>query len=109
LTPNAEMAYVHYDEDIVHRYGVDLVGWTADCFCSPSDLSSSLAVLTTLCNAINDGTCSWVKLMGEACRAKIQEWNDDVATGKVVLKSRNTRSDKGKKRKHINASDENQD
>ncbi|KAJ6573767.1 hypothetical protein DFH09DRAFT_1311852 [Mycena vulgaris] len=88
---------------------IELVGWTADRFCSPSDLSSSLAVLTTLRNAINNGDCKWMKLSAEARRAHIKKWNEDVAAGKVIPKSRNARSDKGKKRKRSNVNDENQD
>ncbi|KAJ7115183.1 hypothetical protein C8R44DRAFT_880505 [Mycena epipterygia] len=104
--PKAEMSYFHFDEDIMHRYGIDLVGWTADRRVSPSDLSSSLAVLTTLRNAINNGVRKWVKLTPEDLKARKKKWAEDVAAGRILRKSRSTRADKGKKRKRAAVDEE---
>ncbi|KAJ6485504.1 hypothetical protein DFH09DRAFT_1339785 [Mycena vulgaris] len=92
------MDYKFYEESIVVKYGVDLQGWTAERFVSPSELSSSLAVLTTLRDALKDGKCEWVKLGKAAHKARITKWKADVASGEVVARSRATCSDCGKKR-----------
>jgi hypothetical protein len=57
------MVYVNHKEDVVHRYGVELVGWTPEKFCNPSELTTSLPVLRKLLNAIKYGTC---KFAGQA-------------------------------------------
>lgn len=96
------MEYVHHEESIVLRYGVKLVGWTADKFVNPSDLSSSLGALTTLRNALQNGECKWEKLSREERRDRQAKWDAGVADGSIIPRSRATRSDKGKprKRKH---------
>ncbi|KAJ7695223.1 hypothetical protein B0H17DRAFT_1198912 [Mycena rosella] len=53
--PNAAMAYVNYEEYVVHRYGVELTGWTPDKWCSLSELTSSIPVLRMLLNALKAG------------------------------------------------------
>ncbi|KAJ6493855.1 hypothetical protein DFH09DRAFT_1104317 [Mycena vulgaris] len=92
------MDYKFYEESIVVKYGVDLQGWTVKCFVSPSELSSSLPVLTTLLDALKDSKCEWVKLGKTVHKARITKWKADVASGEVVARLRATRSDCGKKR-----------
>ncbi|KAJ7124577.1 hypothetical protein C8R43DRAFT_838839, partial [Mycena crocata] len=96
--PKALMSYEHYYEDIVFWYGVELIGWTADRFVSPSNLSSSIPVLTTLRDAIQNGDCKWVKLRPSQRKRRAAKWAEDVAAGRATPKERNERSDKGKKR-----------
>ncbi|KAJ6631845.1 hypothetical protein B0H10DRAFT_2206257 [Mycena sp. CBHHK59/15] len=95
-----KMEYVHYREDIVVKHGLELIGWTADKFVSPSELSSSLHVLGKLWDTLKEGTCKWVKLSPAEHQARKDAWKADVADGKVVPKARNPRSDIGTKRKH---------
>ncbi|KAJ7690882.1 hypothetical protein B0H17DRAFT_1134149 [Mycena rosella] len=92
------MQYMFYTEEIVLRYNVVLVGWTADKFCNPSELSSSILVLTTLRDAIKSGECKWVKVSAADMKIRRAEWKADVAAGKVLARSRNLRSDLGQKR-----------
>ncbi|KAJ7284789.1 hypothetical protein C8J57DRAFT_1006417, partial [Mycena rebaudengoi] len=92
------MDYMHYEESIVLKYGVVLEGWTCDKFMNPSDLSSSLPVLTTLHDALRDGSCKWTKLQPELLKQHKLKWTADVAAGKVTPRVRQTRSDLGKKR-----------
>ncbi|KAJ7087533.1 hypothetical protein B0H15DRAFT_949910 [Mycena belliarum] len=92
------MQYMFYTEDIVLRFGVVLIGWTAEKFCNPSELSSSVAVLTTLRDAIKSGACKWVKLTATELKERKAQWKADVASGKVLARSRNPRSDLGVKR-----------
>ncbi|KAJ6447919.1 hypothetical protein C8R45DRAFT_1115608 [Mycena sanguinolenta] len=108
-----DMEYVHYEECIILRYGMMLIGWTTNKFANPSELSSSLTVLTTLCDALKNGECKWVKLSREEqceCQAK---WNAGVADGTITPKSRKQRSDtaQSRKRKHadMDATDDDSD
>ncbi|KAF7372185.1 hypothetical protein MVEN_00077700 [Mycena venus] len=97
-----DMEYVHYEECIVLRYSMELVGWTANKFANPSELSSSLSILTTLRDALKNGECQWVKLSWEERRACQAKWDTGVADGTIIPKTRNPHSDVGKphKRKH---------
>ncbi|CAK5272792.1 unnamed protein product [Mycena citricolor] len=97
--PNTTMQYVHYREDIVVGLGVELRGWTAGDIVNPSNLSTSVKVLVELRDALVSGDAHWAKLTREERKERRQEWDDDVVAGKVCPKSRETRSDKGKKRK----------
>ncbi|KAJ7815527.1 hypothetical protein B0H14DRAFT_2603414 [Mycena olivaceomarginata] len=95
------MDYMYYEECIVLKYGVSLVGWTCERFVNPSDLSSSLVVLTTLRDALRDEKCKWVKLTPTERKARHDAWDTGVESGKVVRRSRATRSDINKKRKAV--------
>jgi hypothetical protein len=95
------MDYMYYEECIVLKYGVALVGWTCERFVNPSDLSSSLVVLTTLRDALRDEKCKWVKLTPTERKARHDAWDTGVESGKVVRRSRATRSDINKKRKAV--------
>ncbi|KAJ7190069.1 hypothetical protein GGX14DRAFT_580167 [Mycena pura] len=93
------MDYIYHEESIVLKYGVELVGWTCERFVNPSELSSSVTVLTTLCDALRDGECKWVKLTPAERRSWKEKWDDDVAAGKVIARVRAARFDIGRKRK----------
>jgi hypothetical protein len=54
------MNYINYEEAIVQRYGIELVGWTYDKFVNPSEFSSALGPLRKLIDAINAGECKFV-------------------------------------------------
>ncbi|KAJ7460530.1 hypothetical protein B0H11DRAFT_1688903, partial [Mycena galericulata] len=93
------MAYVNHQEDVIHRYGVELVGWTPEKFCNPIELTTSLPVLRKLLNAIKDGTCKFVRLTAAEVKARKAKYEEDIAAGRITGKQRNPRSDIGKKRK----------
>ncbi|KAJ6459685.1 hypothetical protein C8R45DRAFT_1109541 [Mycena sanguinolenta] len=95
------MDYIYYKECIVLKYGIIRIGWTCERFVNPSDLSSSLIVLTTLRDALRDGACKWIKLTPAERNGRREAWEADVAAGKVVRRSRATCSDINKKRKVI--------
>ncbi|KAJ7726207.1 hypothetical protein B0H16DRAFT_1735740 [Mycena metata] len=107
--PTAQMAYVWYEEDIVHKYGVILVGWTYDEPVNPSELSTSLPGLQKLYDAIKNDSCKFVKLTGEERVQRIADWKADVAAGRIEQKTRATRADKGKKRTRATRDDDNED
>ena len=93
------MCYVDYEEKIVQRYGIELVGWTYEKFVNPSELSTSLPGLQQLLDAINNGTCKFVKLTPlqlKECRHVLQK---NISEGNVPApKSRKPRKDRGTKR-----------
>ncbi|KAJ7463589.1 hypothetical protein FB451DRAFT_1403611 [Mycena latifolia] len=86
ITQNSDavMQYVNYEEDIVHRYGIELVGWTPDKWCNPSDLTSSLTVLRELLDALKSGDCKFVKLSVEELKERITDYKEALAAGEIV-------------------------
>ncbi|KAF8163958.1 hypothetical protein BJ912DRAFT_864500 [Pholiota molesta] len=93
------MQYANYEEAIVLKYGIELVGWTHEKFCNPSELSSSLGPLRTLLDALNDHSCKFVKLSPLERRDREIKYRANVASGAIVAKQRKTRKDAGTKRK----------
>jgi hypothetical protein len=93
------MQYVNYEEDIVQRYGIVLVGWTPERFVNPSELSTALGPLRTLLHAINTGECKFIKLSADERRARLAKYNDKIESGDVQPRERKKRKDAGKKRK----------
>jgi hypothetical protein len=102
------MAYVH-KEDVIFKYGVELVGWTPDKWCNPSELTTSLPVLRTLLNAIKDGTCKFVRIPPAELKARKAKYEQDLAAGLITGKQRKRRSDIGQKRKRAAADDGEED
>ena len=96
--PKAMMRYVNYEEEIVIRYGIKLEGWTYENLKNPSELSSSLPPLRALSEAIDNGTCKFVKLTATEKKKFEQEFNAKVQTGEVTLRKRKIRKDAGKKK-----------
>lgn len=104
------MQYVNYEEDVVHKYDIELVGWTPDKWCNPSDLTSSLATLRPLLNAIKDGSCKFVTIPPADLKVRRAKYDADIAAGRIRGKHRNQRSDVGQKRKRaVNDVDEGTD
>jgi hypothetical protein len=95
---NAQMQYSNYEEGIVHRYGVKLVGWTFPLLVSPSELSTSLPALQTLYDALKHDTCKWEKLSPSQLTERIAKYNADISAGVIPARVRETRSDAGVKR-----------
>ncbi|KAJ6626527.1 hypothetical protein B0H10DRAFT_1998713 [Mycena sp. CBHHK59/15] len=96
--PNTQMQYINYEEDLVHRYGVIIVGWMFDKLISPSDMSTSLPTLQELLNALKSGKCHFVKLTPEELKERKAKFRADVVAGLVKAKERAPRNDKGVKR-----------
>jgi hypothetical protein len=93
------MYYVDYEEKVVQRYSVELVGWTYEKFVNPSELSTSLPGLQRLLDAINDGTCKFVKLTPLQLTERRLALQKNINDGNVPApKGRKPRKDKGTKR-----------
>ncbi|KAJ7164604.1 hypothetical protein C8R43DRAFT_946420 [Mycena crocata] len=106
---NATMQYVWYEEDVVQRYSIKLVGWTYPELVNPSELSTSLPGLQALHDALKNDTCKFVKLNKEQLAARKESWLADVAAGRIERKHRDERSDKGTKRKRTEDDEEEAD
>lgn len=93
---NATMSYKNYEADIVVKYGVELQGWTHSTWRCPAKLSTSLAPLRTLLDALISGQCRFVRLSKTEHAARKAEYDHKVKTGEIV--PRKQRSDAGKLR-----------
>jgi hypothetical protein len=102
------MTYVH-KEDVIFKYGVELVGWTPDKWCNPSELTTSLPVLRTLLNAIKDGSCKFVRIPPTELKARKAKYEQVLAAGLITGKQRKRRSDIGQKCKRTAADDGEED
>jgi hypothetical protein len=99
-----EMQYEDYQRGIVLKHGVELIGWTADQFVNPSQLSSALGPLRTLRDALISGTCKFQKLSPEERAERQKLYEAKVVSGEIQPKQRKTRKDAGKKRTKPNQS-----
>ncbi|KAI9065182.1 hypothetical protein FKP32DRAFT_1671419 [Trametes sanguinea] len=93
----ATMSYVNFRRDIELRYGITIDGWCHTQFCTPSKMSSAIAPLEALRDALRDGTCKFVPLT-HAKKLELQREYDDLQASGAQPK-RKQRSDAGKKRK----------
>jgi hypothetical protein len=99
------MNYINYEEAIVQRYSIELVGWTYDKFVNPSEFSLALAPLRRLIDAINAGECKFVRLKAEERQKRLETYKAKIAAGELKARERKTRSDAGKKKKRKRHSD----
>jgi len=93
--PRAMMQYTRYEEEIVHRYGVELQGWTYEKITNPSLFSSSLPPLVALRDALVAGTCKFVKLTAAERKEREAAYMTKVASGEIEPRKRKRRSDAG--------------
>jgi len=91
-----DMNYDNYEEKIVQRLKVKLVGWPFENVISPAKLYT-IGEPRTLRDALRCGACCWVKLS----KSELKVHADNMATrrkaGEVIGKARKERSDKGVK------------
>ena len=105
---NATMHYPDYEERIVQHYGVELIGWTYEKLVNPSDLSTSLPGLRKLLEAINTGSCKFIKLTQAQLKQRREEHQKAIEDGSLPApKTRKPRKDRGTKRKHTDDDKEN--
>ncbi|PPQ82115.1 hypothetical protein CVT25_014277 [Psilocybe cyanescens] len=104
--PHTVMHYLCFEEDIVLRYGIDLVGYTYKKLMNPSDLSTSLPLLKALLDALENGTCKFVKLSAQELKKRQDAYNTKLISGEIEPHKRKRRSDAGVKQKgkhaHVN-------
>jgi hypothetical protein len=83
-----QMQYEHYETQIVHKHGIELVGWTAEKFVQPGNLSSLIEGLQELRDALQNGSCRWRKLTSLEKKARIDEYHARVKSGEIQPKKR---------------------
>ncbi|KAH7911641.1 hypothetical protein BJ138DRAFT_985364, partial [Hygrophoropsis aurantiaca] len=76
----ATMEYSNYEEAIVRRWKVKLVGWTHNEWGNPSNLKGGLSHLETLAVAVSEGTCHFVRID----QAKINDREHRITAGEVL-------------------------
>lgn len=107
---NATMHYADYEEKVVQRYGVELIGWTYEKLVNPSELSTSLPGLRQLLEAINTGSCKFIKLTQAQLKQRREEHQKAIEDGSLPApKTRKPRKDRGIKRKRTDNDKENGD
>jgi len=107
----ADMNYDNYDEKIVQRLKVKLVGWPFDKVISPAKLYT-VSELRTLRDTLRSGACCWVRLSKQELKVLANETAVRREGGEVIGKTRKARSDKGVKtgpRRKPGACDESSD
>ena len=92
------MQYLNYEEQIVIRYGIKLEGWTYDTLKNPSELSTSLPPLQALSNAIDNGTCKFIRMSATEKKKYEDNFYSKVQSGEVTVRKRKVRKDVGKKK-----------
>ncbi|KAF9035949.1 hypothetical protein BJ165DRAFT_1313843, partial [Panaeolus papilionaceus] len=88
------MNYKNYEEQIVSKLGVKLVGWTYKQFVSPSEITG-VDDLRTLHEALTTGACHWVRLSKAQLAAHAKDLAQRRAAGEKVGEKRKERIDKG--------------
>jgi hypothetical protein len=107
---NATMHYAEYEEKVVQRYGVELIGWTYEKLVNPSELSTSLPGLRQLLEAINAGSCKFIKLTQDQLKQRREEHQKAIKSGSLPApKTRKPRKDRGTKRKHADDKEDGDD
>jgi hypothetical protein len=102
---NVTMHYADYEEKVVQRYGVELIGWTYEKLVNPSELSTSLPGLRQLLEAINTGSCKFIKLTKAQLKQRRDEHQKAIEDGSLPApKTRKPRKDGGTKRKRTDES-----
>jgi len=97
--PQAVMHWTHFEEDVVLRYGIDLVGYTPyEKLQNPSELSTSIPPLQALLTALETGACKFVKLSSDELKKREESHSAKLISGEIPPRKRKQRSDAGGKR-----------
>ncbi|KAJ6632055.1 hypothetical protein B0H10DRAFT_1937769 [Mycena sp. CBHHK59/15] len=81
--PIALMNYVNFEEKIVHKYGVVMIGWTGK-FTNPGELSSYLPALQDLFDDLQSRKCRFETLSKEAHIEYLEKYQADITAGLIV-------------------------
>ena len=71
ISDPAQMNYIHYEKQVIRRWGVILDGWPCDEFANPGKLIG-VANVRLLWQALKDKKCKWKKLTELELAARIQ-------------------------------------
>ncbi|PPQ91922.1 hypothetical protein CVT25_001093, partial [Psilocybe cyanescens] len=88
---------------------LELIGWTYEKLVNPSKLSTSLPGLRKLLDALNDGTCKFIKLTTAQLLQHCQDHKKAIKDGSLPApKKRQPRKDIGTKRPRATDDKENE-
>lgn len=90
------MNYDSYEDRVVVKWGVEVVGWTEDAIENPAKITTLLG-LRRLYGALKTGSCYWSILSDEAWALRKEARYKKIEEGKV--KARKRRSDAGVSKK----------
>ena len=90
------MNYDNYEEKVVQRLKVKLIGWPFENIVNPVKLYT-VGELRTLRDALRSGACCWVKLSKTELKVHADSLAVRRKAGEVIGKTRKERSDKGVK------------
>ncbi|KAG0691537.1 hypothetical protein DFH29DRAFT_1010831 [Suillus ampliporus] len=76
----ASVEFTHYEDRVVQRYLVKLVGWNHPQWLNPLDLKGGIDALEKVVEALSKGTCHFVKITQD----KAEEWQRHIATGEKL-------------------------
>ncbi|KAF7964970.1 hypothetical protein HWV62_1296 [Athelia sp. TMB] len=92
----ATMNYDSYEDRVVCKWGVELVGWTENMIENPAKLTTLLS-LRRLYAALRSGDCYWSILSDEAWTLRKEARSKRISEGKAI--ARKKRSDAGVSKK----------
>jgi hypothetical protein len=87
IKKSCQMNYTNYEAKIVERFGVALQSWPIAVVCNPSQVNSCLD-LNKLVDALDLGTCMWIKLTDDELKARKTENRARSERGEPVYKPR---------------------
>jgi hypothetical protein len=91
-----KMNYASYDTNIVQAHKCKIIGWVGK-FVNPSEIGT-IEQLHMLRDVWASGTARWVKVSAAQVKAHMDDVDERISRGEVVVKVRKQRSDAGKSR-----------
>ncbi|KAG1843761.1 hypothetical protein F4604DRAFT_1689370 [Suillus subluteus] len=76
----ASVEFTHYEDRVVQRYLVKLVGWNHPQWVNPSDLKGGIDTLEKVAEALSKGTCRFVKITQD----EVEERQRRIAAGEKL-------------------------
>ncbi|KAG2032716.1 hypothetical protein BDR03DRAFT_835929, partial [Suillus americanus] len=76
----ASVEFMHYEDCVVQRYLVKLVGWNHPQWVNPSDLKGGIDALEKVAEALSKGTCRFVKITQD----EVEERQRRIAAGEKL-------------------------
>jgi hypothetical protein len=76
----ASVEFTHYEDRVVQRYLVKLVGWNHPQWVNPSDLKGGIDALEKVAEALSKGTCRFVKITQD----EVEERQRRIAAGEKL-------------------------
>lgn len=96
--PKIKMQYKTSFRDITVKHAIALRNWPHTSLKSPGSMGHSLPAITKLLDLVTSGEVYFEALEADELQELIDEEEERIASGEVVVTSRKTRKDAGRKR-----------